>query len=269
MQELLSRVEKRDRATIRRKKRWLDERIGALDIIHYEESIPKDVVEKYFEWKKNSHGTDYKLNADEYIKKFYVTDALVVKAGEEFIGIAFYCACEGTAFFENFSFNENYREYSPGLLTYEILLEHLISRGIKFLYMAGGNYSYKRRFGSEETNCYSGNIYKKELLSRIKIEMESLNIPQNIAIYGYGKFGHIFERLLSKLGFNILYAIDMNAETDDRISVRRPEDNIDDVSDVIITIENRNEVIDNILKNKGKKYIYISELIEISREGLL
>jgi hypothetical protein len=268
VEELLARVERRDRATIRRKKRWLDERVGTLDIIHYERKIPKEIVEKYFEWKKNSHGTDYKLSADEYIRKYYVTDALVVKAGEEFIGIAFYCACEANAFFENFSFNEKYREYSPGLLTYEILLEHLISRNIKFLYMAGGNYSYKRRFGSEETSCYSGNIYKADFLSKIKTQMDALNISQNIAIYGYGKFGHVYEKLLNKLGYNVLYAIDMNAEYDGEITIRRPDENLDDVFDVIITIENRNEAIENTLKNKGKRYIYITELLEISRKSL-
>ena len=78
--------------------------------------------------------------------------------------------------------------------------------------MAGGNYTYKRRFGSEETTCYSGRIYREEFLACLKKIFKDKNISNNVAIYGYGNYGHTYSRVLNKIGINIIYAIDRGAE---------------------------------------------------------
>lgn len=269
VEELLSRVERRDRATIRRKKRWLDERVGTIKIQHYGKDIPAELVDTYFIWKKSSHGTDYKLSPKEYLEKYYVTDALVLSAGDIIIGIAFYCKCEDIVYFENFSYNSAYREYSPGLLMYEVLLEHLIERKCRYLYMAGGNYIYKRRFGSEETKCFSGYIYREEVLSQLSALFSENKILGNIAIYGYGRYGHIYKSLLNKIGVNVLYAIDKNDECDGNIDIRNPNSDLSDASKILITLKEHNDEVEKLLLEKGKEVFYMTDLIHQAEKNYL
>ena len=269
VEELLSRVERRDRATIRRKKRWLDERVGTINIEHYSEDIPTEIVDTYFIWKKSSHGTDYKLSSKEYLEKYYVTDALVLLAGGTAIGIAFYCKCEDIVYFENFSYNSAYREYSPGLLMYEVLLEHLIERKCRYLYMAGGNYIYKRRFGSEENKCFSGQIYREEVLLQLSALFSDNKISGDIAIYGYGRYGHIYKPILDKMGVNVLYAIDRNEECDGDLDIRNPDSDLSDVSKILITLKEHNDEIERLLITKGKEVFYMTDLIHQAEKNYL
>jgi hypothetical protein len=99
-QELMNRAERRDRATIRRKLRWLDERVGNLTICVYErEKIPDFIVETYFQWKKETHKTEYGLTSKEYLDKYYVTDAMLMNAGETMVAVAFFLSGGGYSIF--------------------------------------------------------------------------------------------------------------------------------------------------------------------------
>ena len=103
--ELMNRAERRDRATIRRKLRWLDERIGTLKIdVFSKDETPDTTVDTYFKWKKESHGTDYGLSPREYLDKYYVTDSMLMRAGDIDVAVAFFCQVEDIVFFENFSY---------------------------------------------------------------------------------------------------------------------------------------------------------------------
>jgi hypothetical protein len=265
-EQLLGRVERRDRATIKRKKRWLDERVGHLSLEKYHGEIPAFLVEKYFEWKKTSHGTDYKLSPEKYLEKYYVTDALYLKAGNEDIAIAFYCGCEQNAFFENFSYNENYKTYSPGLLMYEILLEHLIDNGYQFLYMGGGKYTYKKRFGSEETDCYCGIVYNQAFMECFSKVLGQNNISGEVAIYGFGKFGHRYVPMLGKADLKVKYAIDRDAESEEDIMVKRPDEDVSDVNCVIVTMERKDPSIGEAIKKRGARVFYITDLLSETKE---
>lgn len=259
--ELLNRAERRDRATIRRKLRWLDERIGSLKIdIFSKNEIPDSVVETYFDWKRKTHGTEYGLTPEEYIEKYYVTDAMLMSAGDTEVAVAFFCQVEDIVFFENFSYNGQLKEYSPGLLMYVKLMEELIRRKCRYLYLGGGSYIYKKRFGAESRTAYSGMIYRQEIVDEINDYFEHRAIRQ-VAFYGYGVCGHAFYQLSQNLSIEVLYGIDRNTDVQSDISLFLPEDDWPEVDAVLITLNNANKEVENLLSEKNNNVLYWNDIL--------
>lgn len=261
--ELLGRVERRDRATIRRKLRWLDERVGELRVeVYPQNNIPNSLVETYFKWKKSTHGTEYGLTADEYLNKYYVTDAMIMKAGDIDVAVAFFCQVEDIVFFENFSYNGELKEYSPGLLMYVKFMEELIRRKCRYLYLGGGGYIYKKRFGAEANVAYSGIIYRQEIIDSINsfFRMDSI---QEIAIYGYGVCGHSFCQLSKNLDLDLVYAIDRNEFEEEQLSIYSPDnEDLPNVDAVLITLNDRNIGVEELLKRRFEKVYYWNDIID-------
>lgn len=260
--ELMNRAERRDRATIRRKLRWLDERIGVLKIDVYPRSeISDDIVETYFDWKKETHGTEYGLKPAEYLDKYHVTDAMLMRAGDMDVAIAFFCQAEDIVFFENFSYNSNLKEYSPGLLMYVKFMEELIKRKCRYLYLGGGGYIYKKRFGAESFRAYSGRIYRKEIIDSLNSFFERREI-RRIAFYGYGVCGHAFCQLAGNLRIEVIYGIDRKHEISTGIKLYDPQDDLPDADAVIITLNNRNNEVDDLLKKRFDKTFYWNQILD-------
>lgn len=260
--ELMNRAERRDRATIRRKLRWLDERVGNLKIEKYSKGkIPNHIVETYFKWKKDTYGTDYKLSASEYLDRYHVTDAMLMKAGDTEAAVAFFCQSEDIVFFENFSYNKELKEYSPGLLMYVKFMEELIKRKCRYLYLGGGSYIYKKRFGAESSLAYSGVIYRKEIIDGMNAFLEEKKI-YNVAFYGYGVCGHSFLRLSKCLALSVCYGIDKKVTTSENIKIYSPEDNLPVADAILITLNSRNEEVEEILAARFEKVYYWNHILE-------
>ena len=260
--ELMNRAERRDRATIRRKLRWLDERVGNLKIeIYSKDKIPDGIVDTYFKWKKETHGTDYKLSASEYLDRYYVTDAMLMKAGETKAAVAFFCQAEDIVFFENFSYNTELKEYSPGLLMYVKFMEELIRRKCKYLYLGGGSYIYKKRFGAEAFRAYSGIIYRKEIIDGIDAFFEKHKI-YNVAFYGYGVCGHSFLQLSKNLKLSVYYGIDKKTMNPENIKIYSPEDDLPEADAVLVTLNSRDEEAEKTLAARFKKVYYWNSILE-------
>lgn len=259
--ELMNRAERRDRATIRRKLRWLDERIGDLRIeVYSKKEIPEHVVDTYFIWKKKTHDTDYQMSASEYLERYYVTDAMLMKAGNIEVAVAFFCQTEDIVFFENFSYNTELREYSPGLLMYVKFMEELIRRKCRYLYLGGGSYIYKKRFGAEAFVAYSGTIYRKEIIDGIDAFFKEKKID-SVAFYGYGVCGHAFLLLSKNLALSVGYGIDRNATDEGRIRIYSPEDDLPEADAALITLNSKNEEVEKILASRFGKIYYWNDLL--------
>ena len=157
------RMSHKNRYNIKRTKRLLEEQCGKLEFLVYTNEIPEEIVQQYFDMKKITHRTDYHLSPKEYLKKYYVTDALALKAGNIIASILFLCQVGDVVYFENFSYDRDLQKYSPGLLVYEMTIEELIRRKCSYFYLGGGDYAYKRRFGAEESVAYTGIIERKRL----------------------------------------------------------------------------------------------------------
>lgn len=264
---LMNRAERRDRATIRRKLRWLDERVGNLRIEVYQRNeIPEHIVGTYFKWKKETHGTDYGMSASEYLDTYYVTDAMLMKAGNTDVAVAFFCQTEDIVFFENFSYNTELKEYSPGLLMYVKFMEELIKRKCRYLYLGGGSYIYKKRFGAESSPAYSGTIYRKEIISGIDAFFKEKHIS-SVAFYGYGECGHSFLRLSKKLALMVCYGIDQRAIDEGKIRIYSPEDDLPEADAILITLNNKDEEVEKALDSRfGNVYYWNDILAKIIRD---
>lgn len=254
-EELLQRLRKKHRYTIKRIKRLIEEEYGELAVVLYKGSIPDEIVDQYFAWKQLTHGTDYHMLPKEYLKKYYVTDGMLLKAGDENIAILFFCQVNNTVYLENFSYNAQMEKYSPGYLVYEMFLEELIQRKCTNLYLGGGEYEYKRRFGAEENVAYSGIVYREEVFEALNEYFKKQNIKK-IAIYGLGVVGHAFMKIVNLLNVDLLYGIDREEKQIESLSVYSPAANLEEVDAVIITLKFHNKEVEELLKSRFEKVYY-------------
>lgn len=167
-EELHQRLSKKGRYNLKREKRIVEEKIGKYNIVHYDKiNIPDEVMLKYFEFKKKTHKRDFKMRPIDYITHENVSDAYVMKVSNEIIGVALSCEqCEQT-YFENFSYDTKYSEFSLGSILYDIYLCELIKKGKKKVYLGSDLYEYKKRYGSIREVAYIGEVYRNNIVNKI------------------------------------------------------------------------------------------------------
>lgn len=260
VEELADRMRAKHRSSIRRMEREL-EKEGAVSLAVYSEKIPDDVVEQYFQWKMVTHQTDYHMTPREYISRYYVTDAMVLRAGSRMAAVIFFCQVGKIVYFENFSYDTDFKKYSPGLLVYKALLEELIKRGCRYLYLGGGDYDYKRRFGAEEYEAYSGTIYRPEVIEEMNAFCRREGL-EKAAFYGYGVCGHAFLQLESKLDISVVYGIDRCEQSHAKVNFFLPEETWPDADGVFITLNTRNREVEELLKSRFLKVYYWNEVVD-------
>lgn len=258
-QELMQRLKAKHRYNLKRQRLMLEAQWGALSIESYEQEIPLEYVELYFLWKKESHGTDYGLTPQRYLQEYHVTDAMLVRAGERPIGIIFFCLVENVVYLENFSYDRNLAEYSPGYITYVLFLEELISRNCRLLFLGGGDYNYKKRFGAEERTVYNGVIYRKEVFDEINGFLKAEKIC-TYAIYGLGTVGGEFLGLHERIGAKLLYGIDREEKKFDMLHTFTPEEELPDVDAVFITLKSYNAEVERYLRQRFANIFYWEDM---------
>lgn len=252
--ELLDRLGSKGKHTLKRKRRILKESFKNFCIKNVNKIEPSD-VETYFIWKKYTHGTEYNLSADEYLKKYHVTNAIKLIGDNELVAILFYCRCKDVVYFENFSYNTEYKKCSPGFIVYSYFLEEMVKEGVKRVYLGKSGLDYKRRFHAEEKNCYSGKIYRDSFFNDVKKFFDT-NRVKDIAIYGFGVCGKEFLQANKHIGINIICAIDKSANGEGSVKVISPDDVWPNVDAIIVTMNSYNKDVEDILDKKGVKYFY-------------
>ncbi len=162
--ELWQRMSSKSKQTLRRKHNHMVEQLGQ-DLIfeHYtmKDGIPDKLVETYFSFKKELMNRDYNMQPQEYLKKYYVTDAYVWKINspikgieQGYISMVFTCEQGENVYLENLSYNPAYQKESPGFLLYCKVIEELIKKGKKEFFLGRKYRDYKQKFDSQNTNCY-------------------------------------------------------------------------------------------------------------------
>lgn len=258
-EELLQRIKPKSRSTLKRKVHMLEKQCGPLSIETYGLDIPQEYVNLYFQWKRESHGTDYGMSPQKYLQEYHVTDAMLMKAGERPIGIIFYCMVEDTAYLENLSFDSELAEYSPGYITYVLSLEELIAKKCRLLFLGGGDYEYKRRFGAEERIVYSGSIYRKEVFDEVNqfFDIQGIHV---FAIYGLGTGGEEFLHITNHIKAELAYGIDRQEKKFDMLQTYTPMEKFPEVDAVLITLKKHNEEIEQFLKQRFAKVFYWEDM---------
>ena len=220
-------------------------------------------MDTFFKWKTETHNRDYAMSAQEYLNKYYVTNAVVLSNDSGPFSIVFYCKVEDTVYLENLSYNPEYQRFSPGFMGYEAMLEDLILKKCKRVFLGGGDYIYKRYYDSEEHLAYSGRIYSAYYYKKLN-EFFSENGINQVAIYGFGQYGKLFWGNRSKLNVEILYGIDRQPVKNDMLKIYGLDENWPNVDAVIITLKNTDNRISELLREKGIERVYSNlELIRM------
>lgn len=258
--ELLNRIKAKHRYNLRRNRKLIEETLGAISVENYlKDEIPNELVNCYFEWKADTYGTNYNLSEREYIEKYHITDCIVVKTGDRPISILFYCKVNNTIYLENLSYDRKLEKYSPGFLGYVIFLKELIYQKCKVLYLGGGNYSYKRYFGTNVNKAYSGNIYSNTFYQLANQFIRETGI-KNYAIYGVGAFGKSFLKESGKLDAKLSYCIDIEQKEIEGIEIYTLDKEFPEVDAVFITLKSHDKEVENYLYERFNNIYYWVDL---------
>lgn len=190
IEDLKARLSSKGRYNIQREKRIINDTFNGYTIEEYTpDNIPESIFDEYFRMKEITHGINYNMTAKTYIDKYHVSNIYVLNTQQRILAILLSCEQCPVVYIENLTYDVEFSKYSPGQVLYDIYLETLIKKGKKVLFLAGGDLDYKRRYGSEENDVYSGIFYRNEKVknrlererkSRIFIEKIYSRIPESI-----------------------------------------------------------------------------------------
>lgn len=160
VESFLQRRSSKSRHRLNKQRHQAEREIGSISFQDYKkEDCPEEIIRYYNKWKERSHHIDI-IEAESYFQKFHVTDIYTLYFGEHLAAIMFSCEQCPIAYLENFSFDIQYSRYSPGQQIYEYVMTRLIEKKYKSVYLAGGDYDYKRYYGSIEERLYDGVIFR-------------------------------------------------------------------------------------------------------------
>ena len=165
VEELNGRISSKFRYNLKRERKMLEKVVGSLSFEEYEaHDFPSDIMPEYFRMKAITRRANYhNMTAREYIDRYQATNAYVIRSSDNGKIISMVLSCEQCpiAYIENLTYNAEYAKYSPGKMAYHYFLESLVKKKKPEVFLRGGDYEYKRHYGSIEETAYSGVIYRQ------------------------------------------------------------------------------------------------------------
>lgn len=138
------------------------ENIGNIDIKTYTPAnCPTHIIELYFKWKQTTHNRNYHQKAHKYFEQYGVNKIYTLMASDKVLSVGFICDTGENVYFENFSYDTEYKKYSPGMVLYYAIIQDLIKQHKKKFYLLG-YYDYKSNYNGICTDAYIGKIFKSE-----------------------------------------------------------------------------------------------------------
>ena len=160
IESFLQRRSSKSRHRLNKQRHQAEREIGSISFHEYKrEDCPEEVIKYYNLWKERTHHIG-KIDTESYFQKYHVSNIYVLYFGNNLAAIMFSCEQCPIAYLENFSFDIQYSRYSPGQQIYEYVMIRLIEKQFKSVFLAGGNYEYKRYYGSIEEELYDGLIFR-------------------------------------------------------------------------------------------------------------
>lgn len=170
IESFLQRRSSKSRHRLNKQRHQAEREIGPISFQEYKrEDCPEEIIRYYNLWKERTHHIG-KIEAESYFQKYHVSNIYVLYFGGNLAAIMFSCEQCPIVYLENFSFDIQYSRYSPGQQIYEHVMTRLIEKQIKSVFLAGGNYDYKRYYGSIAEKLYDGLIFRNTL-HRIKYNL--------------------------------------------------------------------------------------------------
>ena len=182
--ELENRISSKSRYNIKREKQLLKTKINSISINEYsaESAVERGMINWYFSNKKRSHQAEYNLSEREYINKFHVSDVYVLETGETIISMILSCEQCDCVYVENMTYDNTFKEFSPGKQLYHEYLLRLIKKGKKEVFLGGGDHQYKMRYGSVEEQVFDSTVDREWYKNRIKIRTKRFMIKYGAMI---------------------------------------------------------------------------------------
>lgn len=159
VEEMEHRISSKSRSKMHKKLRHAEEVYGPMRFLEYDRSnLPEEVVEKFFEYKLATRRRNYRMTPAQYLDRYHVSHAYVLKFGETYGAIRFSCEQCPVVNGENFTFNPELQEYSLGRAIFMHHLIRMVEKGHPELFFSGGDYEYKTHYGSIEDTLYDCQI---------------------------------------------------------------------------------------------------------------
>lgn len=178
--ELDARLSTKGRYNIKREKRIATDKFGEclLKDVSIKTNREKvlNLTKKFFEFKKKTYEADYLMSEEEYIEKYYVSNVYYMMFGNNIASIIMSCEQTDNVYLENLTYDPNYAKYSPGQIAYDSYLRNLINKKKKTVFLLGGDYSYKKRYGSIERKVVEYCIHKHNLSAFIYLKSRELKL---------------------------------------------------------------------------------------------
>ncbi len=157
-EEYLSKLSGRVRNEIKRYNKRVTEHFDYEFKYYKVKDLPKDIVSRYFEFKQMGRERGYGLTEEEYLEKYFVTDAEVLYLNGNMAAVNFLSIVGDSAYLENMASDPQYNNCYLGIVLFYRWIERLIGQGIKAFYLGGGDYQYKRHCASVKNVVYKGEI---------------------------------------------------------------------------------------------------------------
>lgn len=175
-ESLLQRRSPKSRRRLDNKRHQVEREIGEIKYQDFtKDNCPEEIVNIYNIWKEKSHHIGKIEEKELFFEKYHISNIYVLYFGKDIVAILFSCEQCPIAYLENLSYDIRYSKYSPGLQIYEYMLNRLIEKNIKVIFLGGGNYEYKQKYGSIEEILYDGVIYRNVYSKLLSIFMTYYN----------------------------------------------------------------------------------------------
>ena len=143
------------------KRHQAEREVGTITYNEYDiRNCPEEVIRKYNSWKERTHHIGIIEDINSFFQKYHISNIYVMNYGSNIVAILFTCEQCPIVYFENFSYDSQYSKYSPGHQIYEHMLIRLIEKKTRCIFLGGGDYDYKKKYGSIEETLYDDVIFR-------------------------------------------------------------------------------------------------------------
>lgn len=205
VEEMQNRVSAKSRAKMQKKLRRCEEAYGPLQLLEYDrESLPPEIVDAFFAFKAIIRKRTYNMTPEEYLNRYHVSHCYVAKFGDTIGAIRFSCEQCSVVYGENFSYNPDLSDYSLGRFIFMHHLIRMVEKKHTQLFFAGGDYEYKKHYGSIEETLYdckadlnklAEEAAERKKRSRQPKEFLKKHLPSSVVIFLWKVKQHIKHKL--------------------------------------------------------------------------
>lgn len=161
IESFLQRRSSKSYRRLNSKRHQAEREVGPINYFEYNISnCPEEIIKKYNSWKERTHHIRIIEDINSFFQKYHISNIYVMHYGSNIAAILFTCEQCPVVYFENFSYDSQYSKYSPGQQIYEYMMIRLIEKKTKCIFLGGGDYDYKRKYGSIEETLYDGVIFR-------------------------------------------------------------------------------------------------------------